>query len=72
MVDTKRSSKALVRIYQTTQRHIQLDLDLDIYRPGNSKSHSFLTLFFIVWVVFSLAPSVYFTHELRVKFRSPP
>jgi hypothetical protein len=72
MVDAKRSPSALMHVYQTTLRHIRMDLDLDIHRPGNSKSHSFLTLLFIVWVVFSLAPSVYVTHELRVKFRRPP
>jgi hypothetical protein len=72
MVDAKRSSSALVRIYQTTRHHIPVDLDLDTNRPGNSKSPSFLTLFFIVWVVFSLAPAVYVTRELRVKSRCPP
>ena len=72
MVDAKRSPSALVRVYQITRRQIPVDLDLYTHRSGNSKSHSFLTLFCIVWVVFSLAPSVYATHELRVKFRCPP
>ena len=72
IVGAKPSTSALVRVYQTTRRHIPVDLDLDTHRPGNFKSHSFLTLFFIVWVVFSLAPSIYVTHELRVKFRCPP
>jgi hypothetical protein len=43
LMDAKRSPKVLVLVFQTTRRHIPVDLGRDIHRPGNPKSDSFLT-----------------------------
>jgi len=67
-------SSEMVKLYQTTQRHISEDMSLQTHQPRNLRSHSsVIDLKFLVTCAEQLLPSLTFQYIsfLYTKHRNP-